>query len=235
MEMLFALGPLAPFLLGAFGLLVVGAVAYFGWQQSVKRREALFALATANGLIWSRQDHLGIAARYPFVLWRAGDERRWENLITGELAGKPVLLFDYTYVDVSRDSDGRDQRTTHAFTCAIAPLDGAFTPGLQLEPENAVTWLKDKVGMRDLELESEEFNRRFEVGARNRQFAVAFLDARMIQWLLATPRTLRFEVLGGHVLVIAPKAAPEQWLLHHHIATDFASRMPNVVRSLFPV
>lgn len=217
------------------GLLLAGVVAYFVWQQGVKRREALFALATSKGLTWTRHDHVGVATRHPFKFWNKGDERKWQNVISGTMDGKPVLMFDYQYTEITRDSEGRNQRTTYKFTCAVAALDGAFTPGLQLDPENLFSRLKDKAGFRDLELESEEFNRRFEVSARNRKFAVAFLDARMINWLLSTPKDLRFEVLGGHVMVIAPESPPEQWLLRHHIATDFASRMPDVVRSLYPV
>ncbi len=216
------------------GLLVAAGVAYFAWQQGVKRREALHALAVTKGLTWTRHDHVGISANHPFKLWMAGDERKWENTISGALDGKPVLMFDYQYTEVSRDAEGKTQRTTYKFTCAVAPLDGAFTPGLQLSKESLFSRLKDATGFRDLELESEAFNKRFEVGTRDRKFAVAFLDARMINWLMTTPTELRFEVLGGHVLVAGPQVGPDQWMLRQHIANDFASRMPDVVRSYYP-
>lgn len=215
--------------------LAAAAVAYFAWQQGVKRREAIHAFAVTKGLTWGRHDHVGIASKHPFKFWNKGDERKWENVVSGTLDGKPLLLFDYQYTEVSRDAEGRTQRTHYKFTGAVAPLDGVFTPGLQLEPESMFSRLKDKTGFRDLELESEEFNRRFEVGTRNRQFAVAFLDARMINWLLTTPKDLRFEVLGQHVMVIGPRVDVDQWMLRHHIATDFANRMPSVVRSLYPL
>lgn len=221
------------FLLIIGGLLLAGAVAYWNWQQQQKRREALLAFATAKGLTWTRHDHVGIPTQHPFTFWNKGDERTWENVISGAIDGKPVLLFDYEYVEVTRDHEGRTQRTKYPFTCAIAQLPGCFTPGLQLEPETFFSKLKDKTGFRDLELESEEFNRRFEVGTRDRRFAVAFLDARMMNWLLSTPTDFRFEVLGGHVLVAGPRVDPSGLMLRHHVATDFANRTPDVVRDIY--
>lgn len=216
-------------------LVAAGAVAWWQWHRQAKRREELHALAVTRGLTWTRHDHVGIPARHPFRFWNEGDERTWKNVISGALDGRPLLLFDFEYVEIRRDSEGRRQRTTYRHSCAIAQLDGAFTPGLQLEPETMFSRLKDKAGFRDLELESEEFNRRFEVGTRNRKFAVAFLDARMMNWLLSTPTGMRFEVLGNHVLVADRQRDADELLLLHHIATDFAGRMPDVVRSLYPL
>ncbi len=217
-------------------LVIAGlAIAWFVWQVEVKRRRAIEAMAASRGLLYSRHDHVGIPARHPFRLWTAGDERKWENVVSGEVGGRDLLLFEYQYTEVSHDHEGNRQTRTYKFHCAVAPLEGAFCPGLQLAPENLFSRLKDKVGFRDLELESDDFNRRFEVGCRDQRFAYAFLDARMQQWLLSLPEDLRFEVLGQHVLVAGPRVPPDDWMLRHHLATDFASRMPDVVRSLYPL
>ncbi len=216
-------------------LLVAGVIAYFAWQHEVKRRGAIEQMAASRGLLYTRHDHLGIPGRHPFKLWVKGDERKWENVVTGQLDGRDVLLFDFQYTEVSRDAEGNRSTTTYKFHCAVAPLDGTFTTGLQLEPETFLSKLRDRTGFRDLQLESDEFNRRFEIGCRNQQFAYAFLDARMQNWLLSLPEDLRFEVLGQHVLVAGKRCPPEQWMTRHHLAADFASRMPDVVRSLFPL
>ncbi len=46
--------------------------------------------------------------------------------------------------------------------------------------------------MPDIRTESEEFNRRFEVRSSDRRFALAFVDARMMRWLLDQPPGNRF-------------------------------------------
>ncbi len=216
-------------------VVAITGVAWWLWQQEVKRRAAIEQLAASKGLMYSRHDHVGIPQRHPFKLWVKGDERKWENVVSGTLDGRDVVLFEFQYTEISRDSEGKQQRRTYRFQGAIAPIEGAFCPGLQVGPENLLTRLKDKAGFRDLELESEDFNRRFEVEANDRRFAYAFLDARMMNWLLATPKGLRFEVLGQHVMVIGDRIPVDQWMLRHHIAQDFANRTPDVVRSLYPL
>ncbi|MFT5223864.1 MAG: hypothetical protein ACI867_002191 [Glaciecola sp.] len=216
------------------GLLVVGALAYFGWHQGIKRREALHAWATSMGLTYSHHDNLGISAAHPFQLWAAGDERKWDNVIQGTLDGQPVLLFDFEFTEVTRTPQGKTQRTTRKFTCAVADLPGAFTPGLQLQADGMFSDVNDLLGGADLALESDAFNRRFEVGARERKFAAAFLDTPMMNWLMTTPSELQLEVLGNHVLVAGPVLEQTSWLGRHQIATDFANHCPDVIRSLYP-
>ena len=48
-----------------------------------------------------------------------------------------------------------------------------------------VAVVRDAVGLGDQDLESERFNRAFDVRASDRRFASALLDARMMEWLLA--------------------------------------------------
>ena len=55
-------------------------------------------------------------------------------------------------------------------------------------------------------MESEEFNRAFEVRAADRRFASAFVDARMMRWLLDQRSGMGFEVLDGSLIVFRPRA-----------------------------
>jgi hypothetical protein len=65
--------------------------------------------------------------------------------------------------------------------------------------------MKDAVGLGDQDMESERFNRAFDVRASDRRFASAMLDARMMQWLLAQAPGVGFEVLGGRLMVFEPR------------------------------
>jgi hypothetical protein len=60
-------------------------------------------------------------------------------------------------------------------------------PGLELSPESLITRLGNAIGFDDVELESEDFNRRYRVHAQDPKFAYDVLNPRTMQALLARP------------------------------------------------
>lgn len=214
-------------------LVVVIAVAAWSWQQKLQRRKDFALLGARLGLTYSQDDPFG-TVNLPFALFRKGDGRGVENVLDGELRGRRVRLFDYWYYDESTDSKGRRSRTYHRFSCALGAV-AAGCPHLSVTREGVFSRLADHLGLRDLELESEEFNRRFEVRADDRRFAYALLDARMMQWLLDQDGADRFEVLGGQVLVGTRKlpvaAVPNLTLA----LAGFCDHVPAVVCDLYPL
>ena len=63
-------------------------------------------------------------------------------------------------------------------------------------------------GLRDIEFESEEFNRAFNVKSRDPKFANDVIDARMMQWLLQSGEGYAFEMNGPYVLVYRKRIRP---------------------------
>src|SRR5205085_1630635 len=108
------------------------------------------------------------------------------------------------------DGGGRRSKSYHYFSVVVAELEMTL-PDVRIERENVVTWLADHVGLRDLEFESEDFNRTFNVKATDQEFAFKLVDGRMIAWLLSSAQSepFGFEVRGGELLVFGKRLKPE--------------------------
>ena len=217
-----------------FGLFlaVVGAVAYLSYLAKRRRQQGFAFLAKQLGMRFALTDPFDTLAE-PFDLLRMGDGRGVENVVWGTWQGVECRLFDYWYYDESTDSKGNRTRTYHRFSCLMSPVDAACAH-LTLAKENVFTRLGDHLGFRDIELESEEFNRAFTVKSKDRKFAVDFCDARMMQWLLTHGEGFGFEVVGDRLLVSCRRVAPTELIPLLGTMKGFRDQIPRVVFSLYP-
>jgi len=89
------------------------------------------------------------------------------------------------------------------------------------------------LGLPDIEMESERFNRRFEVRSADRRFTSTLLDQRMMEWLLEQVPGVGFEVLGGRLMVFRPRVTTSLDDLARAVELHdgFLERVPTVVRS----
>ena len=214
-----------------FVVVAVGAV--LGAYYARRRRQDAFALfARQYGLTYSSEDPFGLLG-LPFALLHRGDGQGVENVLSGGWQGTPVQAFDYWYYEESSNSKGGRSKTYHRFCCVVVPIDAACSP-LTIDEENVLTRLADMVALDDLQFESDEFNRAFNVKGADARFATAFLDARMMAWLLAHGRGYGFEVVGDQVLVSCGKIPPIDLVRLLGTATTFLGQVPRVVFSLYP-
>jgi hypothetical protein len=104
---------------------------------------------------------------------------------------------------------------------------------LSVVPEGLAARLRSTFALPDVELESEEFNRRFEVRSSDRRFAGALLDARMMRWLLDEPAGPGFEVVDARLMVFRPRATTslDDVARALELSDAFAERIPRVVRA----
>ena len=212
-------------------LLIMGGaltVLGLGWHLKQRRRTELHALALVTGLLFNPTDHgiLGL----PFHLFRRGDGRGLENVLWGEWHGQPLRAFDYWYYEESNSS--RRNRTYHRFSCVLMQIP-AYLPRLEVTREGPLSRISDHVGLRDLEFESEEFNRKFQISATMRTFAYEFLDARMIRWLLSLEENYCFETSGAHVLFYCKRVQPPAFIPLMWAASTLPKRIPRVVWNLY--
>jgi hypothetical protein len=219
------------FFLG-FIVLAVAAVALSLYVQT-KRRQEFFSFAQGFGFDYSRQDPFGLV-ELPFRLFARGEGRGIENVLWGEWKGRPVKACDYWYYDEHRDSEGRTRRTYHRFDCAVIDVNAAFPP-IVVAREGLLTRLADHLGFRDIEFESEEFNRRFQVRAEDRGFAYQLVDARMMRWLLSLERPVSFEVAGRWILAYHGRVPPAALIPLIGAATEFRDRIPRVAWGLYGI
>ena len=173
-------------------LIVVGVI------QNKKRREALTAFAAARG--WTmRESDPSLVTRFDGHPFGTGDSRRATNCLYGSHDGRHVVAFDYQYETTSGTGDDRSTDTHHYSVVAVSL--GLAVPPLAVSPEGAVGRFFGRLTNRDIELESEDFNRAFTVTAHDRKFASDVLHPQMMQMLLQWP-ALGWRLEGDSMLVV---------------------------------
>lgn len=217
-----------PVLIFLGALVVVGLLAYFSWQAKQKRRASLAGFAAQHGLTFSVDNPGRLERSYPFHLFSMGDGRGCENVLTGVFQGVPMHEADYWYYDESTDSEGRTSRSYSHFSVVVIDLE-AVVPDVRIERENVLTRLADHVGMSDIEFESEDFNRSFNVKAKDKEFAFKLIDARMMQWLLDAGDKLCVEAVGPNVLLYCKRLPPERVSTMFFAAKGFVDHVPKLV------
>lgn len=150
----------------------------------------------------------------------------------GTWRGLDVKLFDYWY---ARSSDPSID-DTNRFSCLLISV-GTSWPGLVIEPETSAERLVGRFTLEEIEFESEAFNRAYTVRGEDARFANAFVDARMMQWLLELPPgRWGFQIAGETLLCYrSPAVFPWELLGVLQTGSAFIERIPAVARSLYPV
>lgn len=214
-------------------LVAIGGIV-LSYYLKKKRRDEMATFALQNGLTFSAEDTSGIVG-WPFTLFGRGDGRGAENVVSGKWKKKdPVTAFDYWYYTESTDSKGNRTRSYHRFSCATIDVPAAF-PHLEIAREGVFTWLADRVGLEDIEFESPEFNRRYNVKAQEQKFAFEVLDARMLRWLVDFDQGLAFEVAGNRVLAYRKRHGASGMMPLIETLLMFRERIPRVAWSLHPL
>jgi Protein of unknown function (DUF3137) len=210
----------------------VGAVVV-SFYLKAKRREAFRAFALEHGLEYSPEDPFGLL-EWPFGLFQRGEGRGIENVLWGRWEGQPMQAFDYWYFTESTDSKGRRHRSYRHFSCALIEVGAAF-PHLEMAREGLFSRLADHLGLEDIEFESPEFNRRYNVKAQNQRFAYELLDGRMLEWLVNFDQGLSFEVAGNRILAYRSRVKPSGLVPLIGTAMMFRDRIPRVAMNLYPL
>ena len=176
---------------GLFFVVALGFVAIFGlgawwsWSQAKKRRELLQGFAASQGWHWVERDD-SWSMRFQGTPFGEGDNRKAVNILEGVFRDRPMVAFDYSYETHSTDSQGHSSTTTHSFAiCSLAMP--ASLPEFDLTPEGMLGRVGTMLGMQDIELESEDFNRRFRVKCQDPKLAYDLLPPRTMEALLARP------------------------------------------------
>ena len=221
MEVLFVVGIVA----------LVAAVAYLAYYFKKKRRQELALAARQLGLQYSDSDPFSLLA-LPFQLLTRGDGRGTENVMWGTWQDTDLKEFDYWYYDESTDSKGSRSRTYHRFSCAVTelPASGAH---LTIAREGLLTRMADHLGFHDIEFESEEFNRAFQVKCPDRKFANDVVDARMMQWLLSAGERWAYELSGSYLMCYTKRLKPMELTPLLGGLKGFEGHIPRVAWSLY--
>jgi hypothetical protein len=72
------------------------------------------------------------------------------------------------------------------------------------------------------------------VRTTDRRFASALVDARMVQWLLASPSRTGFEILDGSRLCHVDRGTGSDVMASLETLQGFLERIPSAVASMYP-
>ncbi|GAA1549118.1 hypothetical protein GCM10009804_01860 [Kribbella hippodromi] len=165
-------------------VLIGVGIFYFNYIRAKKRRELFAGFAAQQG--WSYLPvNNSLAGQWAGTPFRTGDNWRVKNVLSGPYNGHPMVAFDYSYQTHSTDSKGRRTTTTHKYGVVVLQLPGAL-PHLEVTHEGIFGGaVANAFGFRDLQFESDQFNRAFRVKADDERFGHAVVTPRMMELLLA--------------------------------------------------
>jgi len=213
----------------AFAAIVVAAI-WYGVVRKRRRRRAVAQAAARLGLQYSTKDPYNVLS-LPFALLSEGDGQGCDNVVSGSYKGIDVKEFDYWYYTESSNGRGGSSRSYHYFSCAATeiPVNCAH---VSIARESWLTRLGDHLGLKDIQFESEQFNRDFRVTAKDTKFATDLVDARMMRWL-EVGTGWSFEVHGPYLLASSKRLEADTILVLLDVLKAFRDHIPRVVYDLY--
>jgi hypothetical protein len=215
---------LIPVVFVAVVVLVIIAAIYNAIAQR-KRREGLFELAQRLNLDFHGGQDSAIPGRFGFLKQLAqGDDRYATNVLSGNYRQNEILAFDYHYATYHTDKNGT-HKDDHWFSFFILTMPAVF-PDLTIRRENLFTRVAEAFGYQDINFESAEFSRAFNVRSPDKKFAYDVCNAKMIEYLLAN-RDLSIEI-ENEVIALAfdTRLSVEQIEFNLQRLVEIRSRLP---------
>jgi hypothetical protein len=128
-------------------------------------------------------------------------------------------------------------KSTAFFSVLSFTVAGVNMPNVSVDPRNVFT-MAVVGGEPTLELESDEFDKRFVVRAKDRRSAVMLLDPGMMQWMLDCDH-VSFVMIGDRVLASINRGTepshdprePVEFELLFKFWDGFVARVPSLLRS----
>lgn len=185
------------------GIALVVLVGVLAFLAEKKRREMLQGVAASRGWHYTQRDD-DWAHYFDGSPFGQGHNRQAHNILRGLHDGREFVGFDFVYhtTETSTNAQGHtsSREVKHWYSVlALRTVDGL--PRLEVSPENFLGRAFGKLTNRDIQLESEEFNRAFTVVCPDRRFAYDILHPRLMEQLLVT-RDVGWKIENGWILAI---------------------------------
>lgn len=153
-----------------------------------------------------------------------GGSRKIENLIVGPKGDEQWMLFDYQYTI----SSGKSSSTYYyGIVSVVMPL---AMPPLQIRPANFGDTVGAWFGAKDIQFESDQFNKEFTIHCAEEKRAYDIIDPQMMEYLMSIPR-YAFQFSGNVGLIaLGGKTEPAVYYQTAGDLEGFLQRIPNFVR-----
>ena len=209
---------------------LVGAILwYVQTVAATRRRKRMSEVAARHGLSFSAKDPFHMPATLPLAFFDRGHSRKVRNVMYGRTPeGRDLRAFDYQY----KTGSGKKRRV-YNFSCGLIST-GAAWPQLTLGPEGFFDRVMDVIGGDDLQFDSDEFNREWEVRSSDPRFASALIDSEMMLFLMEKAEGACVEVHGPWILLSGEQRDAESLPQAIASAEAFREGIPPVVWSLYP-
>ncbi len=193
-----------------------------------RRRKALSRVAHQFQLNYAPVDLLGLID-HTFDLFNVADSARSENVVWGTWKGVEIKAGELWFDSGNRGPMQAAMGIAQHFSFAFVDVP-AWLPHMKIE-RDPLRGVADDLGLDRIRLESDAVNRAYRVTCRDREFAYAFLDTRMMLWLLDVARhhPVEFEVNGRKLLVSMPLVRPGELPVLFGLAKGFRDRVPRMV------
>lgn len=165
--------------------IVVAGALVIQWQLHKRKVAAFTAFATERGWTYRERDDR-LADRYLGSPFGRGFGRHAKHVLTGTHRDHSFVAFEYVYKE--RRGSGKEQRTETIRHTVVGLDTPASRPTLEVSREGLGRKLLGLVGVRDLQLESEEFNKSFHIRTEDDKFAYDVLHPRTMEWMLGDGR-----------------------------------------------
>lgn len=217
--------------IAAIAAAIAGA-AYFAAQHEKQRTAALQALAERLGWAFHPAPSLTVLpGPSRFELFTEGRGQAVRNHAVGERNGRPVAVFDFSYVTGSGKS-----RTVWRQTVVHLQLPGAQLPAFVLRPEHVFHKIGGMFGYQDIDVEGDpEFSRLYLVRGADEAAIRALFDTDVRDFYHRHPRACT-EAAGADLFFWRTKDRPRPEELERLVdeALDLAGRLARRAASAPP-
>lgn len=185
------------------------------------RKQKIQAFAASRQLTYAARDdrwaHLDTG--YPHG---QGRSHRAKHVMTGRHRGRPIVIFEHEW----KTGSGKDTQT-HQVRKTLMGLPKGL-PRLELRPEGILGRAARRMGMRDIELESDDFNRQYKVSG-DRRFAYDVLHPRFMEWMLG--RQAPGFTIHGHYIALYGQGKIDLEKVDHEVAylDEIIDQLPRYV------
>ena len=206
------------------------AAAFVVWERvrGNRRAQGFTAAATKMGARIAPDEAPRLLAM-PFRLFRIGRGREVQNVAMRQSGEHEVWIIDLLYWrETYNPKTLSTNRVDYEHTCAIVELPRPL-PSLIVGREGFWSRIARAIGIDDVEIGDETFDRFFKVKSQDPPAARALLQQDLRFWLLSLDPRWSFETAGNYVLAFAGRLPLYQLSFAEQAVIGFVNRLPDDV------